>query len=123
LSDDTDWSTETALTSAGSISLNTHMASGGGRVVLVLSQKFWAADVNGKTITLEHNNADLSSDTHGNATCVGTDGSGTFIVGCTDGDILKSTDNADSFSKQGGDPGAGATLKCVAMIGNVFLPV
>ena len=123
LSDDTDWSTETSLTSAGSIALNTHMASGGGRVVLVLSQKFWAADVSGKSITLEHNNADLSSDTHGNATSVGTDGSGTVIVGCTDGDILKSTDNADSFSKQGGDPGAGASLKCVAMIGNVFLPV
>ena len=123
LSDDTDWSTETSLTQASGISLNTNMASGGGRVVLVQSQKFWAADVSGKSITLEHDNADLSSDTHGNATSVGTDGSGTFIVGCTDGDILKSTDNADSFSKQGGDPGAGASLKCVAMIGNVLLPV
>ena len=123
LSDDQDWSTETTLTGSGSITMNSYMASGGGRVVLVLSQNYWAADVSGKTITLEHNQVDISSDTHGNATSVGTDGTGTFIIGCIDGDILKSTDNADSFSKQGGDPGAGIALKCVATIGNVYLPV
>jgi hypothetical protein len=122
LSDDTDWSTETSLTGAANVNLNSRVAAGNGRWCMVYNQVFWAADVNGKTITLEHNNADISSDTHGNANAICTDGSGKFVVGCTDGDILVSTDNADSFSKQGADAVSGSE-EAEAMAGNVYLPV
>ena len=122
LSDDTDWSTETSLTSAANVNLNSRVAAGNGRWVMVYNAKYWAADINGKTITLEHNNADISSDTHGNANAICTDGSGKFVVGCTDGDILVSTDNADSFSKQGADAVSGSE-EAEAMAGDIYLPV
>ena len=95
-SDTTDWSNETTLTSVGNFGQQTRIASAGGRVVIAYNLKYWAADVSGKSITLEHNNASLPG-SHGNARCISTDGS-TWVVGCSDGDVVTSTDGGDNWS-------------------------
>ena len=76
---------------------STNVASAAGRVVVVGHQKKWTMDVNGKTITLDENNVDFSTDTHGTLSSISTDGS-TWVVTCFTGDTFFSTNGGDSFT-------------------------
>ena len=120
-SDTTDWSSETTLTGVSNFGQQTRIASAGGRVVIAYNSKFWAADVSGKSITLEHNNVDLHGDAHGNARCTSTDGT-TWVVGCNDGDVLTSTDTGDSWTISDTNV-AGSNFEMVDVAGNVYLPL
>tara|TARA_Y100000401_G_scaffold117524_1_gene126877 strand:+ start:2087 stop:3211 length:1125 start_codon:yes stop_codon:yes gene_type:complete len=120
-SDTTDWSSETTLTGVSNFGQQTRIAAAGGRVVIAYNAKYWAADVSGKTITLEHNNADLHADAHGNARCCATDGT-TWVVGCNDGDVLTSTDTGDNWTISATNV-AGSNFEMVDVAGNVYLPL
>tara|TARA_Y100001973_G_C5202966_1_gene339215 strand:+ start:1413 stop:2564 length:1152 start_codon:yes stop_codon:yes gene_type:complete len=100
VSDLTDWSNETSLTSGGNaFDQQTHVASAAGRVVVVGSQFKWTFDISGKTITMDENQADFSGDntTHGTLTSVSTDGS-TWVATCFTGDTFYSTDGGDTWN-------------------------
>ena len=102
LSDDTDWNTGTQVSTASSVNTNTRMNAANGRFIVTYGLRYWAADINGKTITLEHDNAFITDGnaTFGSANCVAGDGTGTWIIGCLTGDVIKSTDDGDSWSVQ-----------------------
>ena len=119
-SDTTDWSNETTLTSVGNFGQQTRIAAAGGRVVIAYNSKFWAADVSGKSITLEHNNASLPGG-HGNARCIATDGT-TWVVGCSDGDVITSTDTGDNWAVSATNV-AGSNFEMRDVAGNVYLPL
>jgi photosystem II stability/assembly factor-like uncharacterized protein len=120
-SDTTDWSTETTLSQVSNFGFQTRIASAGGRVVIAYQTNFWAADVSGKTITLEHNKVDLNASTHGNARSIATDGT-TWVIGCVDGDVLTSTDTGDSWTISDTNV-AGSNFEMVDVAGNVYLPL
>lgn len=119
VSDDTDWSDETALDSAQNVNQNTRMFAANGRFIAVNDQRYWAADISGKTITLEHDKV-LFGGTHGYANCVASDGTGKWMVGCKDGDILRSTDDGDNWSIVATNVGS---EEMESVVGNVYLPV
>ena len=100
VSDLTDWSNETSLTSGGAaFDQQTHVASAAGRVVVVGSQFKWTFDISGKTITMDENQADFSGNntTHGTLASVSTDGS-TWVATCYTGDTFVSTNGGDSWT-------------------------
>ena len=119
-SDTTDWSSETTLTSVSNFGQQTRMAAAGGRVVIAYNLKYWAADVSGKSITLEHNNVSLPG-SHGNARCCATDGT-TWVVGCNDGDVVTSTDSGDNWTLSDTNV-AGSNFEMVDVAGDVYLPL
>lgn len=120
-SDTTDWSTGTALSSVANFGQQTRVTAGGGRVVVTYNQKKWTMDVSGKTITVDEDNADLSGDAtaHGNATCVGSDGS-TLVSGCLTGDVFSSTNGGDTWAASATNVGS---KDCIDVVPNVLLPV
>ena len=118
-SDTTDWSNETDMTSGGNINQQNRWAAAAGRVVAVYAQRKWTFDVSGKSITLDEDYIDLTSDTHGNANGIATDGT-TWVVGCMTGDMLTSTNGGDSWALAEANVGA----EDVEMLaGNVILPI
>jgi len=105
-SDTTDWSSGVHLSSSGNMHYNktTRCAAGDGRVVFIDTGTTMAADVNGKTITIQGTRQTLPDE--GNANCVCTDGGGTWWVGsdggttgADGGDICKSSDNGLSWTR------------------------
>jgi len=100
VSDLTDWSNETELTSGGNaFDQQTHVASAAGRVVVVGSQKKWTFDISGKQITMDENNADFSGDNtaHGTLASVSTDGS-TWLATTFTGDTFFSVTGGDTWT-------------------------
>jgi hypothetical protein len=119
VSDDTDWSDETACNTAHNVNHNTQMFAASGRFIAVDDQRYWAADISGKSITLEHDKV-LFGGTHGNANCVASDGTGKWMVGCVDGDVLRSTDDGDNWSIVATNV---ASEQMESIVGNVYLPL
>ena len=131
-SDTTDFSSLVQLQDAGGDGLSANnakrMAAGAGRVVVIDTSRSLAADVSGKTITIQGTRQDLPDE--GNLNCICTDGSGSFWTGSdggsTDdngGDICESTNGGESWSKivegiqQSGD------RKIEDIVADVVLPV
>jgi len=105
-SDTTDWSSGVHLSSGGTMAYQrtNRAAAGNGRVVFIDTATTMAADVNGKTITIQGTRQSLPDE--GNANCICTDGSGNWWVGsdggtsgADGGDICKSTDNGLSWTR------------------------
>ena len=100
-SDLTDWSSETELTNgSAAFDQQTQSAAAGGRVVAVGNAATkWTMDVDGKSITMDENDVDLSGDdtAHGTAKSISTDGT-TWVVTCLTGDVFTSTNGGDSWS-------------------------
>jgi photosystem II stability/assembly factor-like uncharacterized protein len=122
-SDTTDWSNETTLQGISNFGQQTRMAAAGGRVIIAYNQKVWVVDVSGKSITVDQNNAFLIDNTgsHGNAVSLSTDGT-TWIVGCNDGDVLRSTDSGDNWSIADTNV-AGSNFEMTDHAPNVYLPL
>jgi hypothetical protein len=122
-SDTTDWSNETTLQGISNFGQQTRMAAAGGRVIIAYNQKVWVVDVSGKSITVDQNNAFLIDNTgsHGNAVSLSTDGT-TWIVGCNDGDVLRSTDSGDNWSIADTNV-AGSNFQMTDHAPNVYLPL
>jgi len=100
VSDLTDWSNETTLTSGGNaFDTQTQSAAYQGRVVCVGSNKKWTFDVDGKSITMDENNVQVAPDStsHGNFKGISTDGS-TWVAVCSSGDVFTSTNGGDSWT-------------------------
>ena len=131
-SDTTDWSALTQLQDANGDGLSGNnakrMAAGAGRVVVIDTARSLAADVNGKTITIQGTRQDLPDE--GNLNCITTDGSGTFWTGSDGGttnddggDICTSTDNGLSWSKIVEGINKSGDRKVEGITTNVPLPV
>ena len=130
-SDTTDWSSGVHLSSGGNMHYNktTRCAAGDGRVVYIDTGTTMAADVSGKTITIQGTRQTLPDE--GNANCIATDGDGTWWVGsdggtsgADGGDICRSNDNGLSWSRtvHGIDEiGAGQRVESIAT--NQHLPL
>ena len=120
-SDTTDWSAGAVLNGSANFGQQTRVAAGGGRVVMTYNQMKWTMDVSGKSITIDENNIDISGDAtaHGNATCVGSDGS-TLVAGCLTGDVFSSTNGGDAWTASATNVGS---KDCIDVVPNVFLPV
>ncbi len=131
-SDTTDWSAAVALTDANNASLSTNntrrMAGGGGRVVARDTARTLAADVSGKTITIQGTRQDLPDE--GNLNCICTDGEGNWWTGSdggnsgpNGGDICKSTDNGMSWTKIAEGINVSGDRKVEGIAVDVLLPV
>jgi len=119
-SDLTDWSTGTALTDATNAAYSIRSASAAGRVVLAFGQLMWTMDVSGKSITMDSNDVDLTTDSHGNVFGLATDGV-TYVAVCDTGDVLSSTDGGDSWSLRATNVGPSKDGECIAA--DVYLPL
>jgi len=131
-SDTTDWGTAVALTDSNNASLSTNntrrMAGGDGRVVVRDTARTLAADVNGKTITIQGTRQDLPDE--GNLNCICTDGSGNWWTGSDGGnsgpdggDICKSTNNGLSWTKIVEGINVSGDRKVEGITVDVLLPV
>ena len=122
-SDTTDFGTGVELGS-GNNAMN--IASAGGRVVVAYSAYFWNFTVSGKTITGDGTRIDISTDGHGSAKCIATDGT-TWLIGCDTGDIYRSTDPVDASSFSAAvlnlGPPAGGTDDVGDIKADVYLPL
>ena len=130
-SDTTDWSSGVHLSSGGNMhfSKTNRAAAGDGRVVFIDTGTTMAADVSGKTLTIQGTRQSLPDE--GNANCIATDGDGTWWVGsdggtsgADGGDICRSNDNGLSWSRtvHGIDEiGAGQRVESIAT--NQHLPL
>jgi hypothetical protein len=130
--DTTDWGTAVALVGSSNASLSANntkrMAAGAGRVVCIDTGNSLAADVSGKTITIQGTRQALPDE--GNLNCICTDGSGNFWAGSDGGttgpdggDICKSTDNGLSWSKIAEGIAVSGNRKIEGITTNVYLPV
>jgi len=133
-SDTTDFSDKVQLISSSqSLSGNytKRMAAAAGRVVAIDTSRSMAADVSGKTITIQGTRQDLPDS--GNLNCICTDGSGTWWTGSDGassggtqgGDLCESTDNGLSW---GSDPiaegiSASGQQKIEGITTDVYLPL
>ena len=131
-SDTTDFSDKVQLTDSNNQGLSGNnakrMAAGAGRVVVRDTARTLAADVNGKTITIQGTRQDLPDE--GNLNCIATDGSGNFWAGsdggstnADGGDICKSTDGGLSWSKIVEGINVSGDRKVEGIAANVTLPV
>ena len=122
LSDDTDWNTGTQLSTGANVNLNTKMGAAAGRFVAVHGKRYWAADIAGKSITLEHDYAFVTdaNASFGNVEAVAGDGTGKWIGACLTGDIVESTDNADSWTLRAENVGSKNAEDVTA---NVYAPI
>ena len=102
VSDLTDWSSGTTLTSHGGACFDqqTRIAAANGRVVVVGGQHKSTFNVDGKTVTMDENGVDFSGDntSHGTLSSISTDGS-TWLATCFTGDTFVSTDGGDTFTR------------------------
>ncbi len=130
--DTTDFSDKVHLNDANNDDLNGNnarrMAAGAGRVVVRDTARTLAADVNGKTITIQGTRQDLPDE--GNLNCIATDGSGTFWAGSDGGstnddggDICRSTDGGLSWTKTVEGINVAGDRKVEGIAANVYLPV
>ena len=120
-SDLTDWSTETSISNHSSAVFDqqTHVAAANGRVVCVGGQLKTTFDVSGKTITMDENGVDFSSDSHGTLSSVSTDGT-TWLATCFTGDTFVSTNGGDSWTLVATNVGS---LDILDSAPDVFLPL
>jgi len=130
-SDTTDFSDKVQLISnSQSLSGNNtkRMAAGAGRVVAIDTSRSMAADVSGKTITIQGTRQNLPDEGNLNGIC--TDGSGSFWA-CSDGgttgpdggDICESTDNGLSWNKIVEGIQKSGNRKIEDIVADVALPV
>ena len=130
-SDTTDFSDKVQLISnSQSLSGNNtkRMAAGAGRVVAIDTSRSQAADVSGKTITIQGTRQNLPDEGNLNGIC--TDGSGSFWA-CSDGgttgpdggDICESTDNGLSWNKIVEGIQKSGNRKIEDIVADVALPV
>ena len=104
------------------------MAAGAGRVVAIDTSRSQAADVSGKTITIQGTRQNLPDEGNLNGIC--TDGSGSFWA-CSDGgttgpdggDICESTDNGLSWNKIVEGIQKSGNRKIEDIVADVALPV
>jgi hypothetical protein len=119
----TDWSNETELTNGSSaFDQQTQSAAAAGRVVAVGGAATkWTMDVDGKSITMDENDVDLSGDdvAHGTAKSISTDGV-TWVVTCLTGDVFTSTNGGDSWSAAATNVGSKDMMDNAP---NVYLPL
>ncbi len=131
-SDTTDFSDKTQLQDSNGSGLNGNktkrMAGGGGRVVAIDNARSLAADVNGKTITIQGTRQDMPDE--GNLNCICADGEGNWWAGSDGGssgpdggDICKSTDNGASWSKIAEGINVSGDRKVEGLAVDVYLPV
>ena len=131
-SDTTDWSAAVALTDSNNASLSANntkrMAAGNGRIVARDTARTLAADVSGKTITIQGTRQQLPDE--GNLNCICTDGEGNWWAGSDGGssgpdggDICKSTDNGMSWSRIAEGINVSGDRKVEGLTVDVPLPV
>ena len=131
-SDTTDFSSLVQLEDSNSDGLNGNnakrMAAGAGRVVVRDTARTLAADVSGKTITIQGTRQDLPDEGNLNAIC--TDGQGNWYTGSDGGstgpdggDICRSTDNGLSWSKIAEGINKSGDRKVEDIVADVYLPV
>ena len=131
-SDTTDFSEKTQLQDANGDGLNGNrtkrMAAGNGRVVVIDTGRTLAADVSGKTITIQGPRQDMPDE--GNLNCICTDGDSNWWAGsdggssgADGGDICKSTDNGASWSKIVEGINVSGDRKVEGIAVDVLLPV
>ena len=131
-SDTTDWSNAVTLQDANGDGLSANntkrMAAGGGRVVVIDTARSLAADVNGKTITIQGTRQTLPDE--GNLNCICTDGAGNWYTGsdggstnADGGDICESTDNGLSWTKIVEGIQKSGDRKVEDIVADVLLPV
>ncbi len=131
-SDTTDFSEKVQLKDANNASLSGNnakrMAAGDGRVVVRDTARTQAADVDGKTITIQGTRQDLPDE--GNLNCICTDGEGNWWAGSDGGssgpdggDICKSTDNGLSWTKVAEGINVSGDRKVEGIAVDVLLPV
>tara|TARA_Y100001973_G_scaffold77478_1_gene113406 strand:- start:7522 stop:8694 length:1173 start_codon:yes stop_codon:yes gene_type:complete len=131
-SDTTDFSEKVMLEDASGDRLagnNTkRMAAGNGRVVARDTARTQAADVDGKTITIQGTRQNLPDE--GNLNCICTDGDGNWWAGsdggntgADGGDICKSTDNGLSWTKVVEGINVSGNRKVEGIVADVLLPV
>lgn len=130
--DTTDFSSKTQLQDSNGKSLSGNkakrMAAGNGRVVVRDTARTQAADVSGKTITIQGTRQDLPDE--GNLNCICTDGEGNWWAGSDGGssgpdggDICKSTDNGLSWTKVAEGINVSGDRKVEGIAVDVLLPV
>ena len=90
-SDTTDFGSA-SWNGAGNVNNQMRVCSANGRVFMAYSGKYWAADIDGKDITIVHDNVDITTGSHGTANSCATDGT-TFVIGCDSGDIIVNENN------------------------------
>ena len=131
-SDTTDWSAAVRLQDSNGNSLATNttrrMAAGDGRIVARDTSRTLAADVSGKTITIQGTRQTLPDE--GNLNCICTDGEGNWWTGSDGGssgpdggDICKSTDNGLSWSRVVEGINVSGDRKVEGITVDVLLPV
>jgi hypothetical protein len=130
-SDTTDFSEKTQLIDANGAKLSQktlRMAAGDGRVVAIDTARTLAADVDGKTITIQGTRQDMPDE--GNLNCICTDGDGNWWAGsdggtsgADGGDICKSTDNGLSWTKISEGINMSGDRKVEGIAVDVLLPV
>ena len=89
--DTTDWGSA-SWNGAGNVNNQMRVCSANGRVFMAYSGKYWAADVDGKSITIVHDNQTITTGSHGTANACATDGT-TFVIACDTGDIIVNENN------------------------------
>ena len=131
-SDTTDFSEKTQLKDSNNATLNGNrckrMAAGDGRVVAIDTGRTLAADVSGKTITIQGTRQTMPDE--GNLNCICTDGDGNWWTGSDGGtsgpdggDICKSTDNGLSWTKVAEGIYSSGNRKVEGIAVDVLLPV
>lgn len=131
-SDTTDWSSAVDLEDANGDGLSPNntkrMAAAAGRVVCIDTARSLAADVNGKTITIQGTRQDLPDE--GNLNCICTDGQGNWYTGSDGGssgpdggDICESTDNGLSWTKIAEGINVSGDRKIEDIVADVYLPL
>ena len=131
-SDTTDFSEKTQLQDSNGDGLSGNnakrMAAGDGRVVVRDTARTLAADVSGKTITIQGTRQTLPDE--GNLNCICTDGDGNWWAGSDGGtsgpdggDICKSTDNGLSWSRVAEGISVSGNRKVEGITVDVLLPV
>jgi len=130
--DTTDFSNKTQLQDSNGAGLSGNnakrMAAGDGRVVVRDTARTLAADVNGKTITIQGTRQTLPDE--GNLNCICTDGEGNWWTGsdggssaADGGDICKSTDNGLSWTKVAEGINVSGDRKVEGIAVDIVLPV
>jgi hypothetical protein len=130
--DTTDFSEKTQLQDSNGDGLSGNnarrMAAGDGRVVVRDTARTLAADVNGKTITIQGTRQTLPDE--GNLNCICADGEGNFWAGSDGGssgpdggDICKSTDNGLSWTRVVEGINVSGDRKVEGIVVDVLLPV
>jgi len=131
-SDTTDFSSKTQLQDSNGDGLSGNnakrMAAGDGRVVVRDTARTLAADVSGKTITIQGTRQTLPDE--GNLNCICADGDGNWWAGsdggssgADGGDICKSTDNGLSWTKVAEGINKSGDRKVEGITVDVLLPV